>query len=195
MTDIRIAQIASEEAVTLDFLLTPIGDLDTSHELATAVTVALCTDARAQIDDELPDPDSDDRRGWWADSEAEQIWGAWPIGSRLWLLERTKITGPGARAGSTIARVESYIRDALAPFREKKIVSRIVVRAEHTGIESIGCVVSLYRGPRQLIELRYQTLWEEPRTLEQIATDVVSLIPPVSYDDEDAYGALVLGTI
>ena len=38
MTDIRLAQRGADpfEAVTLDFLLTPTGELDTSLELATA---------------------------------------------------------------------------------------------------------------------------------------------------------------
>jgi phage gp46-like protein len=160
MTDIRIANVVAEEAVTLDFLLTPPGDLDTSNELATAVMVALGTNARAKADDELPDPDSDDRRGWWADTEAEQVWGGWPIGSRLWLLERTKITGPEARSGSTVARVERYIREALAPLREKRIVTRIVVTAQRNGVEGISADVTLYRGPRQRIDLRFQTLWD-----------------------------------
>lgn len=176
MTDIRVAQIVREEAVTLDFLLTTIGTLDTTNELATAVTVALGTDARAKDDDELPDPDSDDRRGWWADTEAEQIWSGWPIGSRLWLLERTKITGAEARAGSTVARVERYIREALTPLRTKRIVSRIVVVAQRNGVEGISANVTLYRGPTKSIELQFQTLWNEGDSNSPPALELV--LPP-----------------
>jgi phage gp46-like protein len=180
MTDIRIASVVSDEAVTLDFLMTPAGTFDISNELATAVTIALGTDARAKDDDELPDPDSDDRRGWWADTEAEQIWGAWPIGSRLWLLERTKITGPEARAGSTVARVERYLREALAPLREKRIVSRIAVTAAREGVEGISGTVTLYRGPRQAIDLRYQVLWDAqtaPPVGPVVGPDFTALLP------------------
>ena len=83
MTDIRIVQIATPEVVTLDWLMTPIGEIDTTQELATAVTVALGTDRLALVADELPDPNDNDRRGWWGDLDAEQIHDGWPIGTRL----------------------------------------------------------------------------------------------------------------
>jgi hypothetical protein len=46
--------------------ITDAGTLDDREELATAGRVALGTDARAGELDTLPDPDSTDRRGWWA---------------------------------------------------------------------------------------------------------------------------------
>lgn len=164
MTDIRLVQSDSgvvPQAITIDWLLTPAGALDTTQELASAVIVALGTDRLARPDDELPDPDSDDRRGWWGDLEAQQIWNGWPIGSHLWLLSRAKITGAAARQGSTVQRAENYVREALRPFRERGIASRIDVRAERTAIDTIEVNATLYRGPKVAVELRWQALWNE----------------------------------
>ena len=54
--------------------------------LETLVLQVLFTDARADESDELPDA-SGDRRGWIGDTFADQPWG-----SKLWLLERSKLT-------------------------------------------------------------------------------------------------------
>ena len=57
-------------------------------------------------DDVLPQltapGDEPDLRGWWGDTDAGTIWGGWPIGTRLWLLSRAKITDSAARQGATI---------------------------------------------------------------------------------------------
>jgi phage gp46-like protein len=160
MTDIRIAQQGSAfEAVTLDLLLTPMGELDTTQELATAVTVALLTDALAGPDDVLPDQGTD-RRGWWGDLDANELWDGWPIGSKLWLFARAKITPRQAREGSTTARIEAYIREALQPFLDRKIASRLDVSVTRVGTERIEAAIVLYRGPRQAVELRFASLWD-----------------------------------
>jgi phage gp46-like protein len=161
MPDLKLVQVATPVAVTFDLLQTPIGQLDETDALATAVIVALGTDRRANADDTLPDDDSDDRRGWWGDQDAGRIWQGWPVGSRLWLLERAKITDSAARQGSTVARVDAYIREALRPFIVNKIASRIEVDVERLDIGTIGAIVKMYRGPVALIELRFQSLWSE----------------------------------
>jgi phage gp46-like protein len=71
MTDIRIVEVVNLEVMTMDWLLLPIGVLDTSEELATAVSVALGTNMLADVDEVLPDPDSTDRQGWWGDYQAD----------------------------------------------------------------------------------------------------------------------------
>ena len=164
MTDVRIGQRGSAagqpfQAVDLDLLLTPAGQLDTSDELATAVTIALMTDALAGPDDELPDSRDTDRRGWWGDVDAAEIWDGWSIGSKLWLLSRTTITGVAARKGATTVQVEDYIREALQPFLDRKIATRIDVTAVRAGIERIEARVVLYRGDEILLDLRFSDLW------------------------------------
>ena len=156
MVDIRTVQTASLEAVTLDWLVGGDGALVSGNDLATAFIIALLTDRLALADDELPDW-TEDRRGWWADLDAEEIWNGWPIGSRLWLLARAKIVS------DTVARAEQYCREALQPFVERRIVSRVEVSLERLGMETIGGTITAYRGPLRAVDLRFETLWSEIR--------------------------------
>jgi phage gp46-like protein len=146
--------------VTIDWSLRGDGTLDDTQALATAVIVALGTDALASREDTLPDPDSSDRAGWWGDLDAEEIWGGWPIGCKLWLLKRDKIVGPGAYQGATVVRVEQYIREAITPFLNLRIASGMEVKAQRVGRDRIDALIRLYRGPEIEIELRYQILWQ-----------------------------------
>jgi phage gp46-like protein len=163
MSDIRLVQNTAfpKYSVTVDWSLMQDGTLDTDQQLATAVIVALGTDALASRDDLLPDPDSTDRAGWWGDLDAQEIWDGWPIGTKLWLLKRSKIEGPGSEYGATVERVEQYIKDALQPFIDRRIASGMRVKAERTGRETIEAIVRLYRGPRLAVELRYEVLWDD----------------------------------
>jgi phage gp46-like protein len=161
--DVRLVQNLwfPKYSVGVDASLLDDGTLDDTQALATAVIMALGTDRLAERTDLLPDPDSTDRAGWWADMDAEEIRGAWPIGSRLWLLRRTKIEDPGSQRGATVTRVESYIREAIQPFIDRRLASRMEVQAARAGGERIGALIRLYRGPSLAIELRYQILWDE----------------------------------
>ena len=125
MPDIRLIQntLFPKYSVTLDWSLLDDGTLDDKRALATAVCVALGTDALADRDDLLPDPDSTDRCGWWGDLDAQELWQGWDIGCKLWLLKRSKIEGPGSYYGATVARVEQYIRTSIQPFLDLKIAS------------------------------------------------------------------------
>jgi phage gp46-like protein len=147
--------------VVMDWNLLSDGSLDDTQALATAVVVALGTDALADASDILPDPDSTDRRGWWGNLDATEIWDGWDIGCKLWLLQRDKIVGPEAQQGATVTRVEYYIQAAIQPFIERRIGSRMWVKAERVAREQINAVVRLYRGPLLEIELVYQLLWSE----------------------------------
>lgn len=161
MPDIRLVQntLFPKRSVTVDWLLLGDGTLDDTQALATAMVVALGTDRLAETSDILPDPDSTDRRGWWGDLDAEEIWDGWPIGSRLWLLQRDKIEGPGSRRGSTVMRVEQYIREAVQPFLDRRIGSRLDVVATRVDRQRIDALVRVYRGPELEIDLRFQVLW------------------------------------
>lgn len=164
MTDIRLYQRVDDlptVAVTFDWLLTPFGTFDTTQELATAVIVALGTDRLAEDDDILPGFDDTDRRGWWGDLNAEQLHSGWPIGTRLWLLARHKITGERAQQGSSTARAREYAYQALEPLIEQQICSAIDVTAVRAGIDRIDVEVVIYRGPEPALALRYSSLWAE----------------------------------
>lgn len=161
--DVRLVQNLwfPQYSVGVDASLLDDGTLDDTQALATAVILALGTDRLVERTDVLPDPDSTDRAGWWADMDAEEIWGAWPIGSRLWLLKRAKIEDPGSQRGATVTRVEAYLREAIQPFLDRRLASRMEVSAARVGRERIDSLVRLFRGPNLAIELRYQILWDE----------------------------------
>lgn len=160
MSEIRVAQDIADYGITLDWLLTPAGGLDTSNELATAVIVALGTDRIADPSDVLP-TDSTDRRGWWGDMDAETIWGGWPIGCRLWLLEREAIRDETFKDGSTLGRAEAYIREAVRPFIDAGVASHITVDVEQNGRGRIDALVRLFRGAGEFIDLRFSDLWKD----------------------------------
>jgi len=160
MTDIRIVEKISLEAMTMDWLLKADGTLDESEELATAVSVALGTDALADEDDILPDPDSTDRKGWWGDYQAREIWDGWPIGCKCWLLRRAKITEQPSMEGSTLQRAQNYCETALQPFIDKRVCTGIQVSVRRVGLDRIDVHVIMYRGPKGDIALRFQMLWE-----------------------------------
>jgi phage gp46-like protein len=160
--DIRLVQnnVFPQYSVTVDWSLLPNGTLDDTQALATAVIVALGTNALAGVNDELPDPDSVDRMGWWGDLDAQLIWGGWSIGSKLWLLTRTKILPASARQGSTMVLVENYIRNAIQPFVDNKICSGFNVWTTRVDPQRIDALIRIYRGPLPDIELRYAVLWD-----------------------------------
>ncbi|MCP3475155.1 phage GP46 family protein [Bradyrhizobium sp. CCGUVB1N3] len=160
--DIRLVQnnVFPQYSVTVDWSLLPNGTLDDTQALATAVIVALGTNALAGPNDDLPDPDSTDRMGWWGDLDAQAIWGGWPIGSKLWLLRRSKITPAAARQGSTLVVVENYIRMAIQPFVDRKICSGFDVWVTRVDPQRIDALLRIYRGPLPEIELRYAVLWD-----------------------------------
>jgi phage gp46-like protein len=161
--DIRLVQNTyfPKYSVTLDWSVRGDGTLDDTEALATAVCVALGTDALASVDEPLPDPDSTDREGWWGDLDAEIIWNGWPIGSKLWLLRRAAIEGPNAQRGPTIALVKNYIVEAIQPFVDQRIASTFDVTVTRVDKQRIDALIHIYRGPAQEIELRYAVLWDE----------------------------------
>lgn len=161
MPDIRLVTVDTPDIVSFDWLQTPTGLLDETQQLATAIIVALNSDAAADDSDVLPDPRDTNRRGWWGDLDAGKLWGGWPIGSKLWLLTRTKIVDNASREGATVARVDAYIRTALKPFVDNGICTRITVDVSLTNEKRIDAMITVYRGNKTAIQLQYQPLWSE----------------------------------
>lgn len=151
MADIRI--VWDPERLLGDWLVNG-RTLDQTNELVTALAVALFTHRTAESDDPLPHFASD-RRGWWADYEASEIFSGWPIGSRLWLLSREKQTN------ETRARAEAYIREAIDPFVENRIIESYDLAVDWFAPERLGAELTLYRGARESIAVRFESLWDE----------------------------------
>ncbi len=157
---LNLKQSAALPGTLMDWLQSADG-LSEEEELATAVRVALGTDRLADLDESLPDIDSTDRRGWWGDLEAEEIWGGWPIGTKNWLLLRSKISDIGSVDGATVVLAEQYTAQALRPFVDRRIASAVSVRAERVGRQEIDVFVTMFRGPLTAIELRFAFLWNQ----------------------------------
>lgn len=104
--------------------------------LKTAILISLFTDARADADDDLPDP-SGDRRGWWGDAVAERPGDA--IGSKLWLLRRSKIVP------ETLTRARDYARAALAWLVEDLVVKTLDVEVDALDGGVLAIAVNLTR--------------------------------------------------
>jgi phage gp46-like protein len=160
--DIRTVQNNQfpQYSVTIDWQLLSDGELDDSMALATAVMVALGTDALADVTDRLPDPDSTNREGWWGDFDGDVIWNAWPIGTKLWLLRRSAIEPAESMFGSTQAWSMNYIRDCIQPFVDHKIATKYEILSMRTDKQQISAIVRIYRGPGYAIDLKYQMLWQ-----------------------------------
>ncbi|MEQ9865068.1 phage GP46 family protein [Pectobacterium aroidearum] len=86
------------------------GDIEIEHNglssdegLVSLVLICLFTDARAADSDEIPDG-TEDRRGWPGDSFSDFPWG-----SKLWLIEREKLTE------AVRMRAENYANLSMQP--------------------------------------------------------------------------------
>ena len=113
--------------------------------LTRAVLISLFTWRRAQ-----PDDNADQPNGWWGDT--------WPAvqndryGSRLWLLQRQKLTNQTA----LIAR--TYINEALQWMIDDGVVSKIDLLIQRTGINELGNSITLWRY-NQPTTIYFDDLW------------------------------------
>lgn len=115
----------------MDFMLGNEGkDLsDFSHDrVKESVLISLFSWRKSRPDDGVPVPF---RRGWWADSLAEKR-----IGSRLWLLEREKVTE------AVLRRAETYALEALEWLKEDGIVADVSVSAVRASMDRVDLLVT-----------------------------------------------------
>lgn len=112
------------------------GDLASGSDLETAVLISLFTDAQAAPDDVIPDGTSDPR-GWWGD-DGETT----PIGSKIWLLARSKATP------DIPSRLRTAILSALQWLVDDKVVTAIDAQVTLVGGQA-QAVVTLTRSAGQ----------------------------------------------
>lgn len=120
-------------------------DLEGDEGLLTAVIVSLFTDARAHVDDPLPDERvgvPSDLRGWWGDHVAAPAAGGAQavmpsLGSRLWLLWREK------DLDSVVARAQEYAEEALAWLTAEGYASAVTVNARRVAPRYLGIGVGV----------------------------------------------------
>lgn len=86
--------------------------------LETSIFISLFTDSRA-LDDDIPPDGSTNRRGFWGDGLETD-----PLGSRLWLLSRSKINA------DLLGKIETYSLEALQWLIDDGVCSEITVNVE-----------------------------------------------------------------
>lgn len=130
-------------------------DLESDAGLETAVIISLFTDRRARDDDELPDPNNPDRRGWWGDLVAEVEDDQ--IGSRLWLLARSKTTP------DILVKAKEYAEEALQWLIDDGAAQKIEVEVERQGPEGndrLALLVKIFQSDANIVALEFNTKWE-----------------------------------
>lgn len=125
-------------------------DLAVDLGLRTSVLLSLFIDRRAEDDDALPGED-EDRRGWWGDELAAQ--GGDLMGSRLWLLDRSK------RQADVVQRAEEMVREALAWMIEDRVAEKLDVDVEATGQE-LRLAITAHRPKAEPVTFRFSHVWE-----------------------------------
>ncbi|MDO5531430.1 phage GP46 family protein [Sutterella sp.] len=121
------------------------------NELAQAVLISLFSWRKSADDDGVAAPG---RMGWWGDSYA-QVEGD-RIGSRLWLLQREKLTE------SALRKAEAYAEEALQWLIDDAIVGSVEVMAERGETERLDLSVTLYKpDDTQALSARFQDVWSD----------------------------------
>lgn len=149
MTDIAI--LWSNDSFSGDIAVVD-GRLATDDGLRTAMIVSLFTDARAGPDDRLPDEGADPR-GWWGNAFKPSDDAPEELGSKLWLLNREKLTP------AVVERGRAYAYAALAWLKRAGIVSALTVRAAAINGQMLAIAVEIERpeGPARQI---FDFVWE-----------------------------------
>jgi phage gp46-like protein len=157
MTDIALGFDAASMAGDLTL---SDGLLSTDDGLRTAIIISVFTDARARVDDEIPDGTTN-RRGWWADRVAPASragtsqGGRKPdrIGSRMWLLSREK------QVPAVLARAKEYLTEALQWLLDEGVATQVVVSTwvERTGV--LGWKAEITRPDGTTETFRFDYVW------------------------------------
>ena len=113
-------------------------------DLQTAILISLFSDRQAAPGDVIPDG-SNDPRGWWGDNT---------IGSRLWLLSRSKQTQ------DTLQRAYDYIAESLQWLIDDGVVARFDLNCEWVRPSMLGAQIIAYKqdGTR-LLTGKYVYAW------------------------------------
>ncbi|EPF2621975.1 phage GP46 family protein [Yersinia enterocolitica] len=122
------------------------GGLLDGDDLETAILISLFTDRLARSDDAI---DGDDRRGWWGDTGSE-----YPIGSRLWLLRREKLTTKVA------LKAEDYANEALAWLFDDGVVTAISTNAQIVYPNRLNLIINYQQPEKAQVSVKFSWVWE-----------------------------------
>jgi phage gp46-like protein len=125
-------------------------DLQCDDGLETAILISLFTDHYVSSS-ELPAEELS-QRGWWGDSVS--FIPDDTIGSKLWLLQREKITA------ETLQRAKSYAEQALQWLIDDNIVKSLEVSVTRSRIDALWIEIILIRPSGERLSLRYENIWQ-----------------------------------
>lgn len=134
--------------IVIDGRTIPLG-LDSAEPLVRAVVISLFSWRRANPDDDLP---GDLRMGWWGDSFPSVPNDR--IGSRLWLLSRSKLTD------EVVLRAREYAAEALRWLVDDGIAARVDVETARVGTFTLGLACRFYKSNGTLLaDIRFSDVW------------------------------------
>ena len=133
------------------------GDLEREAGLKTAVLVSLFSDRRADDDDVLDN--INDKRGWWGDQTANISLDQ--IGSRLWLLDRSKTDQ------DTLLRAQEYAEESLEWMIDDEVAERIECTTERQTrtatngniTETLAMKVEIYKIAGNTETFKFDDIW------------------------------------
>ena len=160
------------DSMTADLALDAWGSPAVSDDLQTAVILSLGTDARAGIDDRLPDHGDGDRRGWWGDALPPADLATDTYGSLFWLLSREK------QLPAVLARAEGYDTAALQWLVDDGIASRVDVAASFPATGRLADDIAIYRPAAPPARYRFDLAWQAQAMRPSAALPVVPPPPP-----------------
>lgn len=118
--------------------------LQSGDDLESAVLISLFSDRLALPSDPVTDCD---RRGWWGDDPQ------YPIGSRLWLLDRVK--GPQ----DVPQRAEDYAAEALQWLLDDGVVARFDIIAQWITPDRLDLIVTANRRDGSRVAMQFPQVW------------------------------------
>lgn len=131
--------------LSLNFYEEKIDSNELEEGLRTAIILSLFIDQRVESDELEP---GQENRGWWGDL-FEDI----PFGSKLWLLEREKVTN------EVLIRYEQYVREALQWLIDDSIADSLSVNATFSG-QNIYCEIEITRD-EESFKYKFDNLWKK----------------------------------
>jgi phage gp46-like protein len=121
--------------------------LQSGDDLQTAVLISLFTDRIAAASDVIPDG-TDDLRGWIGDLGAD-----YPIGSRLWLLDRKKQTD------DVLQTAKDYCVEALQWMLDDGVVAKFDVTTEWTQAAMLGIWIVAHKSDGTTVAMKFASYW------------------------------------
>lgn len=131
----------------LDLPTSGSGDISlyTGNDLESAVLMSLFANARATVD-EMLHQDHDDPMGWWADDKFK-------MGSKLWLLRRSKLTA------NSVRKIHMYITDALDWMIQDGVCAAIKVDVKIVDINAVRVIIQIIKDDGTVLTLNFDDLW------------------------------------